>query len=269
MMQSGGVDGKAGAVPLSRGAKDPEALIGTYGFFKVVSVDATGAFLNWGFLPDLFVPLIEQKEKMVKGECYIVAIFRDEKSRRIIGSPRIDEFVAEGSLDAKELDAVDLLICKPTDMGYKAIVNNDHWGLLYKTEVFQALSYGQRVQGFIKKVREDGKVDLSLQKSGYSVVPDLSSKILAHLQAKGGVCALTDNTPPAEIYRLFGISKKKFKIAVGLLYRKRLIAIEEGKIKLTRMRQPEPLPKPLHKPALTSKHAGVPKKKPYVHRPKV
>ncbi len=212
--------------------EDPAQLVGMFDMFKVVSVTEFGAFLDWGFPKDLFVPWVEQARRMKEGESYIVYIYADEKTGRLAGSSKFEKFLGSSPIDVNDGDTVDLLICDETPLGYKAIVNNAWWGLVYAQEVFQPLSYGQRCEGFVKKVREDAKIDLCLQKPGYAPVESLSQKILAHLKASGGSNSLTDKTPPEEIYRLFGVSKKKFKMAIGLLYKERVIAMESRGISL-------------------------------------
>jgi uncharacterized protein len=212
--------------------EDPNELVGMCDIFKVVSATGFGAFLDWGFPKDLFVPWVEQQRKMKEGEAYIVYIYCDAKTQRLAASSKLDKFLGPAPADIKTGGTVDLLICDETPLGFKAVVNNVCWGLLYKQEVFQTLRYGQRLEGFVKKVREDGKVDLCLQKPGYQVVSSLSEKILAHLKGAGGTSALTDKTPPEEIYRLFGVSKKKFKMAVGLLYKQRVITVTGAGITL-------------------------------------
>jgi len=212
--------------------EDPAELVGMFDLFKVVSVTEFGAFLDWGFPKDLFVPWAEQHRQMKDGDAYVVHIYRD-KADRFAASSKLDKFLAQASVDVKDGDAVDLLICEETPLGYKAVVNNAYWGLLYKQEVFQPLRYGQRLEGFVKKTRVDGKIDLCLQRAGYAPVGSLSEKILAHLKASGGSSPLTDKTPPEEIYRLFGVSKKKFKMAVGLLYKQRSIVIGKNGINLS------------------------------------
>ncbi len=209
---------------------DPAKLVGMFDYFKVVSVTDFGAFLDWGFAKDLFVPWAGQQRKMRQGESYIVYIYCDDKGR-FAGSSKLEAHLVDVPADIRAGDTVDLLICEATPLGYKAIVNNAYRGLLYKQEVFQPLKYGQRTSGLVTRIREDGKLDLSLQKAGYQPVGDLSKKILAHLDASGGASPLTDKTPPEEIYRLFGISKKKFKMAIGLLYKERQITIEPAGIK--------------------------------------
>ncbi len=209
--------------------------VGTCDFFKVVSVIHSGAFLYCGLAKDIFVPIGEQLKIMKEGESHVVYVYRDEKTGRVAASSRLNKYVYDEAPDGMlEGDEVDLLIYTPTDMGYKAIINHDSWGLLYKNEIFQELQPGQKMRGYIKKIRpEDGRIDLSLQKPGYQSVPDLSEKILEHIKAAGGRCSITDKTPPEEIYRLFGVSKKKFKMAVGTLYKQEKVVIEPGGIKLT------------------------------------
>lgn len=146
----------------------------------------------------------------------------------------LDKLPDKGEPEFQEGQSVDLLICDRTDIGYKAIINNSREGLLYKNEVFQTLEKGQHIAGFIKKVRDDGKVDLSLQKPGAEKVDEVSGKIIDKLKAQGGFLALDDRTPPEVIYRQFGASKKTYKKAIGVLYRKRLIFIESAGIRLAK-----------------------------------
>ncbi|MBF0594877.1 MAG: GntR family transcriptional regulator [Candidatus Omnitrophica bacterium] len=210
-----------------------EALVGTCDFLKVASVIESGAFLYCGLAKDLFVPIGEQLKLMKEGESHIVFVYRDEKTGRIAGSSRLNKYLYDDAPDGMlEGDAVDLLIYHQTDLGYKAVINGDCWGVLYKNEIFQDLRYGQKITGYIKKIRPDGRIDLSLQKAGYQRVADLTEKILSHLAAAGGSCPLTDKTPPDEIYRLFGVSKKQFKMAVGSLYKERKLVIEPDGLKL-------------------------------------
>ncbi len=205
----------------------PESFVGTCHFLKVASQDKDGAFLEWGFPQGLFVPAKEQKQPLEQGAACIVYVYRNETTGAIEGSSRLDGFLWDDAPEnARENDEVDLLIYARTDLGYKAIVNNDCWGVLYKNEVFKELACGQELKGFIRKIREDGRVDLCLQRPGYQGVGELSEQIVNHLKASGGSSSLTDKTPPEEIYRLFAVSKKKFKAAVGNLYRKRLITID-------------------------------------------
>ncbi len=214
-------------------ADDLDLYIGTCCFLEVVSVIESGAFLHCGKSKDLFVPCREQLQPMKEGEAHVVYIYRDEKTGRVTGSSRLNKHLfdeaPEGMLAG---DEAELLIYAQTDMGYKAAINGDCWGLLYANEIFQPLYPGQKVRGYIKKIRPDGRIDLSLQKPGYESVPDLSEQIIRYLKSAGGRAPLTDKTPPKEISRLFGVSKKKFKMAVGALYKQRMLSLAPDGIRL-------------------------------------
>jgi predicted RNA-binding protein (virulence factor B family) len=155
-----------------------------------------------------------------------------DKSTRVVASPKLDKFPDTGQVEFQDGQSVELLIGDRTEIGYKAIINNSREGLLYKNEVFQTLRKGQHIAGFIKKVRDDGKVDLCLQRPGAEKVEDVAGKIIDTLKARGGFIAVDDKSPPEVIYRLFGTSKKTYKKAIGALYRKRLILIETAGIRL-------------------------------------
>ena len=157
-----------------------------------------------------------------------------DKSRRIVASPKLDKVTDKEQIEFQEGQSVELLIGDRTDIGYRAVINNSCEGLLYKTEVFQTLRKGQHIAGFIKKVRDDGKVDLCLQRPGAEKVDHVAEKIIDKLKAQGGSIALDDKSPPEVIYRLFGASKKTFKKAIGALYKKRRILIESAGIRLAK-----------------------------------
>jgi uncharacterized protein len=210
----------------------PYAMVGQFALLKVASVNPVGVFLDWGLKKDLLVPFREQKQKMEEGRSYIVFLYVDDETRRIAASAKLDKFLGKLPVDLQEGQEVDLLICNKTDIGYKAIVNNTYWGVLYQNEVFQTLKKGQSIKGFIKKIREDKKIDLCLYKPGYEKVDELSGKILAYLKKQGGFISVTDKSSPEIIYGLFGISKKTYKQAIGALYKKRLILFEDKGIRL-------------------------------------
>ena len=212
----------------------PYAVVGEVAFLKAVMVNKFGAFLNWGLPKDLLVPFREQKQKMVKGHSYAVFVHLDPKSDRIIASSKFGKFLNKMPAKYKSGEKVELLIYQETELGYKAIINSSHWGLLYKQDVYRRLRLGQKIAGYISKVREDGKIDLSLQKPGYEKVDELSQKILKILRERGGFLALTDNSAPKIIYSLFGVSKKTFKKAVGALYKQRKIMINSDGIGLVK-----------------------------------
>ncbi|MCC7300828.1 MAG: GntR family transcriptional regulator [Verrucomicrobia bacterium] len=210
----------------------PVAQVGEFACLRVASVTGIGAFLDWGLPKDLFVPFREQKVEMFERQYCIVYIYLDETSGRIAASSKLDKFLDRTPPAYKHSEAVKLMICDKTDLGYKAIVNGKHWGIIFYNEVFQPLERGQKIAGFIKQVRPDGKIDLCLHKPGFEKVTDLTTVILNHIKAQGGFMPVTDKTPPEEIYRLFGVSKKTYKQAIGALYKKRLIAFENNGTKL-------------------------------------
>jgi predicted RNA-binding protein (virulence factor B family) len=210
--------------------RKPYATVGEFATLQVVSNTSAGSFLHWGMENDLLVPKGEQLHPMVKGEAYVVYIFLSKKTNRIIASSRLDKFLSTQVPDYKEGEEVSLILFDQTDMGYRALINRDHVGMIYQNEVFQEIKIGQQVKGFIKRVREDQKIDLILQQSGYQGIDDVSQTILGIIQKNGGKVAVTDKSPPDDIYSLFGVSKKVFKKAIGALYKKRIIRIESDGI---------------------------------------
>ena len=210
----------------------PYAQVDECAYLKVVSVNRIGAFLDWGLSKDLFVPRNEQVKPLVTGKSYVVYIYLDHETDRIAASTKLRDFLNETSVYYKAGQAVDLLICAKTDLGYKAIINNTHFGLLYKNEIFQEISIGQKITGYIKHIREDKKIDLSLQRSAGEERDALTAKILADLKQRGGISNLTDKSPPDAIYRQFAVSKSNYKKALGRLYKQRLIQIEKTRIVL-------------------------------------
>jgi predicted RNA-binding protein (virulence factor B family) len=214
----------------------PYAIVGEFALLKVAAVNPVGAFFDWGLQKDLLVPFSEQKQRMEEGKYYIVFIYLDDRTGRIVASSKLNKFLDKGPVEFREGQGVELFICDRTELGYKAIINNSRRGVLYKNEVFQALKTGQHIAGFIKKVRDDGKIDLCLQKPGHEKIDGVSEKIIDELKAKGGFIPVTDKSPPEVISALFGISKKTYKKAVGALYKKRLVAIESDGITLVKKR---------------------------------
>ena len=215
----------------------PYAMVGEFALLKVVSVNPVGAFLDWGLQKDLLVPFHEQKQKMKEGISYIVFVFLDDKSKRIAASSKLDTFLDNLPVPFQVGQEVELFICERTEIGYKAIINTTHWGVLYKNEVFQTLKKGQQLKGFIKKIRVDKKIDLCLHKPGYEKVDDVAKKIIDSLKEQGGFIPVTDKSRQDIIYGLFGVSKKTYKKAIGALYRKRLITLEDNGIKLSENRE--------------------------------
>ncbi len=210
----------------------PKVQVGSFALLKVISVNAVGAFLDWGLSKDLLVPFREQKITMQAGQWHIVYVYVDYESRRIVASAKVDKHLDNIPPNYEPLQQVDLLIYSQTEIGYKAIINSQHWGILYKNEVFQPLQRGQFIKGYIKKIREDEKIDLSLYKTGYVKIEGIASTILSKLNDNNGFIEVTDKSPAENIYELFGISKKAYKQAIGSLYKQELISIENNGIRL-------------------------------------
>ena len=212
----------------------PLAQVGEFACLEVAWVNQHGAFLRWGLMKDLFVPFREQKAKMEVGKRYVVHVHVDEDSFRIMASAKVEHYLSKEKPAYSPGEAVDLLVWQKTDLGYKAIVDNRFSGLLYENEVFRPLRVGQRIAGFVRRVREDGKIDLALQKLGRAHVEDFSAVLLEHIRVNGGHTPLNDKSPADEIYSLFGVSKKTFKQAVGDLYKRRLITLDGDGLTLVR-----------------------------------
>jgi len=210
----------------------PKAKVGEFAFLKAVSITTVGAFLDWGLIKDLFVPYQEQKLKMEEGRSYYVYLYLDTKTNRVVASAKIEKFLDNLPHNFKENQEVQLGIYEETDLGFKAIINNTHSGVIYKNEVFQKLKKGDLIKGYIKKIRIDEKIDLSLQKVGYGIMDDVSEIIIEALKKSGGFLAITDKTSPEIIYQILNISKKNYKKAVGILYKSRIITLESDGIKL-------------------------------------
>jgi predicted RNA-binding protein (virulence factor B family) len=210
----------------------PMALADQFAYLRVVSTTPVGAFLDWGMPKDLLVPFREQKEKMLLGRSYIVRIYLDRASNRLVASSKIDKFLDLEEPSFAEGDEVDLLIAARTDLGYKAIVNQRFWGMIFHNQVFKPLSRGTQTKGFVKQVRPDGKIDLTLQKTGYEKVTDLAEQILQFLKEEGGFLPFDAKSSAEDISKNFGVSKKSFKQALGALYKKRLVLFENGGTRL-------------------------------------
>ena len=206
--------------------------VGEFALLEVVEVNEIGAFLNWGLQKDLLVPFREQKLKMEPGSWHIVHVYIDEKTGRIAASAKVDKFLGLQPAVYKPGDEVELFIYGPCPLGFNAIIDNSQWGMLYASEVFQPLNRGEHITGYINKVREDGKIDLSLYPAGYKKAQTSAELIIEYLKRNDGFMPLTDKSPADEIYETFGISKKNFKMAVGSLYKNRMIEIGQKGIRL-------------------------------------
>lgn len=210
----------------------PFSTVNQFALLEVVSVNAVGAFLDWGLSKDILVPFREQKQNMQVGESYLVYVYLDEATNRIVASSKLSRFLNKKPIEYKPGQEVDILISNRSEIGYTVIINQAHRGILYKNEVFHKIFRGQHYTGYVVKVRDDEKIDVRLQKPGLDKVDDFSDELLNELKRSNGFLAFSDNTPPEQIYNTFGVSKKTFKKAVGALFRQRLIEITEQGIKL-------------------------------------
>lgn len=210
----------------------PYVQVGEFAFLEVAWVNEYGAFLDWGLMKDLFVPFREQKMKMLKGHRYVVHAHVDEDSFRIMASAKVERYLSKERPPYRPGEEVEVMAWQKTDLGYKVIVDNQFSGLVYQKEIFQALQPGMKLQAYVRQVREDGKIDLTLQKDGQEKVGDFAEVLLKHIQDQGGYTPLNDKSAAEDIYEAFGVSKKTFKKAVGDLYKKRLIVLEPGGIRL-------------------------------------
>ncbi len=210
----------------------PIAMVGEFSMLKTVMVTQVGAFLDWGLPKDLLVPFREQKQRMVKGRSYLVYIYIDEATDRIVASSKLDKFLLPPPSTLRVGEVIDILIAEKTDLGYKVIINNKYPGILYKNEIFQDVKIAQTLPAYIKKIREDNKIDVSLNQPGFQKVTNITDDILTALRDKGGFIPLNDKSNPTQIYSMFGVSKKTFKKAIGVLYREEHISITDDGIKL-------------------------------------
>ncbi len=212
--------------------KEPLVKPGEFAYLEVIAITNVGAFLNWGLPKDLLVPFREQKDRLEIGRSYVVRCYVDEETGRIVASRRLPRYLDQTPPPYREGDAVDLLLYGKTELGFKAIVNGQHTGLLFANQVFRRLRAGERTKGYVVTVREDGKLDLSLEPPGRERISDLETRILEEIQSRGGYWALSDDAPAAEIHAALGVSKRAFKEASGALFRKRKIRIEPEGMRL-------------------------------------
>ncbi len=204
----------------------PKVQVDEFASLKVVQVNKMGAFLDWGLPKDLLVPFNQQHSTMEVGKYYLIRAYLDMRTERIAASSKLDKFIDIYPADYNEGDQVDIIIASKTDLGFKAIINNQHWGLLYNNEIFQPLRLGKKITAYIKKVRDDGRIDLILTRSGKRKVLDFKETLLAQLAQHDGFLPLHDKSSPELIKRHLGVSKKTFKSTVGNL-------LKEGKISLS------------------------------------
>jgi predicted RNA-binding protein (virulence factor B family) len=210
----------------------PYAMVGEFALLKTTAVDRFGAFMEWGLMKDLLVPFSEQQVRMEQGKKYIVRVYLDETTKRIAASARIEKFLDKTPPPYSVNEEVDILVANQTDLGYKVIINNSHTGVIYRNEIFREIFRGQKLRAFIKKVREDNKIDIYLSKSGYEKIDTLTDRIIRILKENNGYIPLNDKSESDRIYELLSESKKTFKKAIGALYKQKKIIIEETGIRL-------------------------------------
>lgn len=210
----------------------PLVQVGQFACLEVAWVNQYGAFLDWGLMKDLFVPFREQKLKMQVGRKYVVHAHLDDESYRIVASAKVERYLSKERAAYQPGEEVEILIWQKTDLGFKAIIEHQYGGLLYESEIFRPLQAGMALKAYVKQVREDGKIDLMLQKPGAGKVEDFAVTLLEYIREQGGTTSLNDKSPAEDIYAVFGVSKKTFKKAVGDLYKKQLVILEDNKIRI-------------------------------------
>jgi len=203
---------------------------GGFEFLSVVATNRFGAFLDWGLPKDLLVPFSEQKNKMKVGNAYLVHVYVDKITNRVVASAKLEKFLNNTPPPFKNGDKVEILVAEETDLGFKVIVENEYWGIIYRNQLFNDVKPGQRKKAFVSKVRDDEKIDILLEKPGYQKIDSISERVLIVLKENNGFLAVNDKSPPAMIQALFGISKKNFKMAVGNLYKKKIIIFKSDGI---------------------------------------
>lgn len=218
---------------LSATTNTPIAQVGEWGLMSVEGVNSTGAFVNWGIKEkDLLVPFSEQRGRLRQGQKLLVYVYNDKASGRVVGTTKFNKLLDKTPANYKKNQQVDLIIAERSELGFKAIVNGQHWGMIFSSDVFGKLFIGKRLIGYIKTIREDGKIDLSLQKVGVDRLDDLSSKILEQLEKNDGFLPLNDKSTPDAIFTVFRTSKGTFKKTIGGLYKQGKIVIEKEGIRL-------------------------------------
>lgn len=212
----------------------PKIVLNEFALLQVTAVTEVGTFMDWGLEKELFVPFREQRHKMEEGRWYIVYLDIDPETDRLFGSNQIEKLLQNDELNLTEGEKVKLLVLKKTDLGFIVIVNDEYKGLIFENEIFKELNIGDKLDGYVKKIREDLKIDISLQPIGYDQFNDANADLVFRILSESdGSLAITDKSSPDEIYTTFGISKKAFKKSLGALYKQRKIIIEPTGIKLT------------------------------------
>lgn len=210
----------------------PKAMVGEFAYLEVVDESEQGSFLDMGIGKDVFAPKNDQKKPMKVGKSYVVYLYTDENSDKITASSYLTDFIDQESHELEQGDEVSLLITDESELGFSAIIDQKYAGLLYHNEVFEELHPGDIRRGFVKKIREENKIDLSLQVIGFRHILDLKDILMNQLQERGGIIHLGDKSSPEDIYSQLKISKKAFKKAIGSLYKERLVIVSDHDVKL-------------------------------------
>jgi len=211
---------------------EPKGVVGDIVKLRAVDVTQQGAFLDWGLMKDIFVPKSQQLLRMIPGGEYLVKIYIDERTGRVAATEKIDQFLSNDSLSVKEMDIVQLVIYRRTDIGYLVIINNKHTGVLHFNEVFRVIETGDKLEGFIKKIGPENKIDVVAGRPGYQRVEDETGKIMRLLKENNGYLPYHDKSDPDDIYSFFSMSKKTFKMTTGNLFKQRKIVFTKTGIKL-------------------------------------
>ncbi|WP_242597171.1 CvfB family protein [Billgrantia sulfidoxydans] len=214
-----------------RASRTPKAQVGEVAYLEVVTVNETGAFLDWGHTRDVLLPFGEQRFRPTPGKRVLVRLYEDQQGRPV-ASQKLDRFVLDEAMGLAPGDEVELIVADATDLGYKAVVNHRFWGLLYRDDATRPLRRGQRAKGYVKRVRDDGRLDLSLLPPGPARLDVVGEQVLKALRESGGYLPLSDSSDAAAIKARLGVSKNAFKQAIGRLYKRRLIVIEAHGIRL-------------------------------------
>ena len=205
---------------------------GEFALLRCNSVNEFGAFMDWGMVKELFCPFVEQAFKMIEGGWYLVYCYLDEKTERLVASSKTNRFLTNNNLNIEIHEEVELIVSHPSALGMNVIINNSHLGLIYKDDIFKDLSIGDKIKGYVKKIREGNKIDVVLQKMGYRNIEPSAKELLKLISIHNGKLSITDKSSPEEIRSIAQMSKKSFKKAVGSLYKKRLISLENDGIYL-------------------------------------
>lgn len=211
----------------------PKAMVGEFAFLQVAAVNNVGAFMDWGLMKDLLVPFREQKVRMEKGRYYVVYIYVDDNSKRIVASAKLDKFLDNKIPQYEPNDEVEIIVTKKTDLGYKVIVDNLFWGMIYHNEIFKDINIGEVHKAYVKNIRDDQKIDVILTSNkGKDRVDTVADEILDFLKISSGFMKFNDSSSPEEIKKQFKCSKKDFKKSIGLLFKKGIVTITDDGVKL-------------------------------------